>query len=419
MCAGLGVAGLVLGAGPLRAQSQAASKANDNPTEVVTVSTGRLTRALRVGGTTAAVHSFTVAIPRLRGQDQNFTVVTIVDNGAVVKKGDVLVQFDATQQEQSALDAKAKYDGLVHQVADRMAQNQANAESRAEALQQAESDYGTAQLELKKAPILSSIDADTDRINVADAQSHIASLKKENADQAKADAAALRVMELERDQAKQLWDQTEDTVKGMTITAPLSGMVGLMPIRRADSQGPAQPGDQLFRGQDILRIFDPGDMQVNAQINEADGATLTPGLKGTVHLDAYPGLSLPVHFVSASPVAVASSAGFGGSSSNRIFNATFHVDAQDPRLLPDLSAAIDLQVTSPAPQLLAPRAAIHFQGQVPYVTKRGRNGQWTEQEVELGNFDNQQVEILSGLAAGDQVRVPLAAGEFAQAGGQQ
>jgi len=404
----------MLGCGQVNAQSKGTS-AGDSPSEAVTVSTGRLTRALRVGGTTSAVHSFTVTIPRIRGQDSNFTVVTIVPNGAMVKKGDVLVQFDATQQTQSALDAKAKYDGLVHQVADMTAQDSANAETRSEALQQAQSDFGTAQLELKKAPILSSIDADTDRINVQDAAAHIASLTKMNAEQAKADAAGLRVLELERDQSKLLWERTEETVEAMTMKAPLSGMVGLVPIRRADSQGPAQPGDQLFRGQQLLRIFDPGDMQVDALINEADGATLAPGLKGTLHLDAYPGVSLPVHFVNASPVAVAG--GFG--SSNRTFSATFHVDAQDRRLLPDLSAAIDLEVTSPAPQLLAPRAAIHFQGQVPYVSKRGRNGAWTEQAVELGNFDNQQVEILSGLAAGDQVRVPLSASGYGEMGGGQ
>jgi hypothetical protein len=102
-------------------------------------------------------------------------------------------------------------------------------------------------------------------------------------------------------------------------------------------------------------------------------------------------------------VAVASG-GFG--SPIRTFAARFHVDKQDARLLPDLSAAIDLEVQSAAPELLVPRHAVHFTSSQPFVTKRNSSGQWVEQPVELGNFDDQQVEILRGLKTGDQVKVP-------------
>lgn len=362
---------------------------------------GRLSRSLRVAGTTQAVSSYTIRIPQVRGNGSQFTLVSIVDNGAMVQKGQVLAQFDATDAEQNALNVKATYDGLVHQVADTKAQDLANAETRASNLQQAETTLGTARLELKKAPILSQIDAQTDRINVEDATDLVASLKIQNADQARADAAGLRVLELQRDQQKIEYERAQGTVEDLTIKAPLSGMVALVPIFRSDSEGPAQPGDQLHRGQELLRIFDPGAMEVIAQINEADGATLSPGLKGILHLDAYPGTSLPVHFVSSSPVAVP--AGF--FSPIRSFSATFLVDAHDPRVLPDLSGAIALQLTT-ASALLVPRAAVHFTGDQAFVTRRAANGAWIEAPVELGSFDAQQVEILSGLKAGDQVRVP-------------
>ncbi|MGH7918259.1 MAG: efflux RND transporter periplasmic adaptor subunit, partial [Candidatus Binataceae bacterium] len=145
------------------------------------------------------------------------------------------------------------------------------------------------------------------------------------------------------------------------------------------------------------------NMEVNAQINEADDATLTPGLKGSMHLDAYPGVELPVHLVSASPVAVAAGR-FGDTV--RTFSALFHVDAANSKLLPDLSASIDIQVTSPQSQLLVPRRAVHFAQNQPYVTVLAPGGQWKQQRVELGIFDNQQVQVLNGLKAGEQVQVP-------------
>jgi len=370
--------------------------------QTVRVGEGRLTRALRVGGTTVAVHSFTLRIPQIPGQSSQFVLVWIIPNGAKVKQGDVLAQFDATAEIQNALDAKAKFDDLSHQVEDTKAQNRASAEQRSSDLQQAQADFGKAQLELKKAPILSAIDAQTDRLNLEDAQAHITSLQQENAFKDKADAAGLRILELKRDQQKVEWDRAQSSVAKMTLRAPLAGMVGLTAIFRQNSQGPAQPGDQLYSGQALLRIFDPAEMDVAGSINEADGATLTPGLKGVLHLDAYPDARLAVHFLNASPIAVAGGLGVP----LRTFAVTFHVDQHDPRLLPDLSAAVDLDVESGAAQVLVPRDALHFVQQQPYVTKRSASGAWVEQPVELGNFDQHQIAILSGLAPGDQIRLP-------------
>jgi hypothetical protein len=60
--------------------------------------------------------------------------------------------------------------------------------------------------------------------------------------------------------------------------------------------------------------------------------------KATVHLDAYPGVALPAHFDSASPVATSN---LGVPVKN--FAGRFVIDAADPHLLPDLSAAVDIE----------------------------------------------------------------------------
>ncbi len=316
----------------------------------------------------------------------------------------MLAQFDATAEVQKALDAKAQYDDLVHQVADTRAQNAANAAQRASDLKQAQANLGKAQLELKKAPILSAIAAQTDELNVADARTHIADLRRENADNAQADAAALRILELKRDQQQVEMERAQAAVETLTLRAPLAGMVGLLPVFRANSEGPAQPGDNLYSGEALLRIFNRSDMEVTAQVNQADGATLTPGLRGTLRLDAYPGLVLPVHFMAVSPLAVAGGLGVP----TRTFTALFHVDGSDPRLFPDLSGAIDLRVTNARPERLIPRRALRFDGAQPYVMVRSGGGAWRRVNVQLGNFNAQAVGVLSGLRAGEEVQVAAA-----------
>jgi hypothetical protein len=74
-------------------------------------------------------------------------------------------------------------------------------------------------------------------------------------------------------------------------------------------------------------------------VGEPDGAILKTGVHAAVHLDAFPDLILPAHFDSASPVA-------SSSMDNPIksFNARFILERADERLMPDLSAAVEIQV---------------------------------------------------------------------------
>jgi len=123
----------------------------------------------------------------------------------------------------------------------------------------------------------------------------------------------------------------------LELKANLSGMVAHQNLFRNNSLGHAQEGDQLYRGQPLISIFDPSEMQVRCAVGEPDGAALQQGTKATVYFDAYPELALPAHFEFASPVA---SAAFG--SPIKTFTAIFRLDKTDPHLMPDLSAAVVL-----------------------------------------------------------------------------
>jgi hypothetical protein len=79
-------------------------------------------------------------------------------------------------------------------------------------------------------------------------------------------------------------------------------------------------------------------MQVRCLVGEPDGAALISGMRVKVFFDAYPDLSLPGHFEFASPMA-ASALG----SPIKTFTAVFKLDKTDPRLMPDLSAAIVIE----------------------------------------------------------------------------
>ena len=125
----------------------------------------------------------------------------------------------------------------------------------------------------------------------------------------------------------------------LTVKAPIRGMVALENIWRNNSLGHAQEGDQLWPGSPLLKLFDPTAMAVEVAVGEPDGAVLMPGARATVHLDAFPELTVTAHFESASPVATSPL-----GTSMKTFSALFVIDQTDPRLSPDLSAAVDIEV---------------------------------------------------------------------------
>src|SRR5215472_14752231 len=157
---------------------------------------------VRATGTIEAVRSHTVQTPQIAGQGGNITLTALALNGSHVNVGDVIAEFDRTQQLDNALQAKAKFDDLSHQVDQRRAQNQSDEEKRAADLQKAEGDLAKAELELKKGPLLGEIDRLKNEAKAEDARAHVASLKKSNQFHDQADAAAVRILELQRDRQK-------------------------------------------------------------------------------------------------------------------------------------------------------------------------------------------------------------------------
>lgn len=295
-------------------------------------------RAVRVTGTVQAVRSITVQVPSVAGQGGNLTLAKLVANGVAVDAGDLLAEFDRTDQLKLAREAQAKYGDLTHQVEQKIAEQSSNKEKRASDLQQAEADLKKAEIEIRKGPVLSDIEQQKNAVKLDDAKRHVASLGWSNHAHELAEKAELRILELQRDRQKYVVQRQESNANRLALHAPMAGMVALQNVYRNNSMGHAQEGDQLWPGSPLLRLFDPSAMELELSVDEPDGAVLVPGSTAVVHLDAYPDLKFNAHFDSASPVASASL-----GSPVKTFAARFVLDGSDPHLLPDLSAAIDIE----------------------------------------------------------------------------
>jgi multidrug resistance efflux pump len=284
-------------------------------------------RTVRATGVVRAVHSVTVLVPRIAGLGGNLTLATLIRNGTSVAQGDPIASFDRTNELKLLDDARSRLDDLNHQIETKKAEQTSNAEGRASSLEQAESDLKKAIIESRKGPVLSAIERQKNEIRLADAREHVASLERSIRYHEEAEKAELHVLELQRDRQQRTVDRQIANSEKLLVRAPLRGMAALENMWRNNSVGHPQEGDQLWPGSPLLKVFDP-----------SDGAVLVKGARAVVHLDAFPEIAFHAHFASASPAATAAL-----GTPVKTFSARFILDESDPHLMPDLSAAVDIE----------------------------------------------------------------------------
>lgn len=294
---------------------------------------------VRCTGRTGALHSFLVKVPRQYGMGGQLTLLQLVENGAPVKANELLAEFDSTDQLKLARDAAAKFDDLSHQVEMKRAEQADAREKRRSDLIQAQADLEKAEIDIKKGPVLSDIDQQKNAVKLEDARTHVASLQRSSRFHEQAEAADMRILELQRDRQKRAVEHQQANAALRLVRSPFAGMAALENVWRNNSMGHAQAGDRLYPGQSLVRVFDPSTMIVIVAVGEPDGAILKPGCKAAIHLDAFPDVAFTAHFDSASPVATSAV-----DTSIKTFSALFILDQTDPRLLPDLSVAADIEL---------------------------------------------------------------------------
>ena len=92
-----------------------------------------------------------------------------------------------------------------------------------------------------------------------------------------------------------------------------------------------------------MQVVNPSTMQVRVRANQEDFPALRAGQAATVRMDAYPELVFPAKLDQLAPI------GEGGDFSNKLrsFVVIVAIEGNDPKLMPDLSAAVDVDLGKP------------------------------------------------------------------------
>ena len=396
-----GAAFLLLVAIPyLFAHFRQGQRPNTRGESTVRVERKGFAQVIRLNGTTQASRSFVVLAPRLEGAQVGSMVITkLIPAGTHVKKDAILVEFDPQAQTKDYLDKKSTYENLIGQVAQKQAEEDIARAKDDTAMKQAEDELQRAQLELQRNEVVSRIDAEKNQEALDEAQASLKQLKQTYELKRAASASTIRIQEIQRDRALEAMRYAQGNAARMVVHSPMEGVVVHNTIWLGGRMGTVQQGDQVRPGVPFLQVVDPSQMEVRVELNQVDLLKVHPGQRAEMHLDAYPGMTLPAVLEELSPL------GHPGQFAEavRSFGARFSVQGTDPRLLPDLSAALDVDLGSQKSVLVIPWQSIGMEADHAFVWLK-TTASFEKRTVQMGPRNDLEAVVASGLSEGDTIR---------------
>ena len=300
---------------------------------------------VRLHGTVEPVRSYPVLAPRLTGAGNNSLVlIKLAPPGTRVRSGDLLVEFDRQAQMKNANDRQAEYRDFVEQIAKKRADQSAVRAHDDAAIKLAENAVKTAEIDVSTNEVRARIDAEKNVLVLEEARAQLAQLRKTADLRRRAEAADLRILEIQRDRARNAWQHAERNAERLRIVSPLDGMVVLKTTWKNGVFGEVQEGEDVRPGVAIMDVVDPSAMRVRVRVNQADVERVPAGAAARITLDSFPDREFRGRLEQLSPIASTSAL----SSRVRTFVAIFSIAGSDPHLLPDLAAAVDIAPPSPA-----------------------------------------------------------------------
>ena len=169
---------------------------------------------------------------------------------------------------------------------------------------------------------------------------------------------------------------------------------------RSSSQEAIQEGATVRERQPILTIPDMREMAVSVDIHESAVQRVAVGQPAVIFIDAYPDVRLTGEVIKVA--VVADSANSFMNPDLKVYPSQIRIDGTHDWLRPGMSAQVEVLVASLVDVVYVPVQAVSYFGsdQVVYVR---RGGSVDRRIVEVGDFSDSFIEIVSGIEEGEEV----------------
>ena len=382
---------------------QAQLKAVIAVAQTAKVTTGALVRSVRLTGQTAAKNYANIIAPMLRGPEgrQPLLLLKLAKGGSQVHKGDLLAQIDAQSSQDHVDDVKAMVLQAEGDIKKRRAELMLNTESLQQTLSTNKADMEKASLDLKAAEVRTEVERELLKISVEQATARYRQAQRDLETIKISQKSELRMLEITKIRQQAHLGRHDSDAQKFTIKSPMDGLVVMQSMWGGSELRQVQEGDNVFAGQPFMKVVNPASMQIEANVNQAEIGDFRVNQSAVIRLDAFPGMEFPGKIYSIGALAV------GGWRQNffiRNVPVRIAIQSNDPHVIPDLNGSAEVLLGKVENASIVPLGAVREEdGKLFVLIKQGEG--FEKRPVTIGLKNDTQAAVLSGLTAGDEVRL--------------
>lgn len=362
---------------------------------------GNFVIAVRTRGEIRSSNSKIIMAPQV----PNPKITKIAESGKPVRSGDVIVEFDAAQQEQNRIERQTSVTTVDSEIVQLKASHKMTNEADAMSLMTSTYNVDRAKLDEKKSEVLSEVEGAKAKIDVGITEGELGQVKTTiNAHQV-AQTADLQRLQQKKDKAVRDLERADGYLSKMVLRAPIDGIVNILPNFRAQGNfgstpPPFKEGDAAWTGAAIAEIPDLSAMRIELKLDEVDRGKMKLGQVVKVKVDAIPEKELMAELDWISPIAAVQFRGPG--MSEKTFPARATLKQLDARLRPGMSASAEIIIETQQDVLLIPaRASFVQRGKPAVYIQRGNN--FEVRPIEVGKRNDTEIIVTQGVREGDLV----------------
>ncbi len=241
--------------------------------------------------------------------------------------------------------------------------------------------------------------AETARAKVENAALELEQTRRASVFKVAKAAALLKESRARLETARASLQQARKDLDKTVLRAPFDGIVILHEAFRDGQKRKPRVGDRIWQNQPLLYLPDISHMVVKTRVREVDLHRIFIDQPCRVSVDAYPDAAFTgrVSFIGALATRRTRQAG-----AEKYFQVTIALEGGDKRLRPGMTARTTILTDEVRNALALPVQAVFEQDGKRFVYRQeGRR--FRRVPVTVGRHNEDFVEILSGLAAGDRV----------------
>jgi len=332
-------------------------------------------------------------------------LIFLANTGTRVKSGDLVADFDPSDQEHNleiaSYDLKQAEQAIAKAKADAAVQD---AQDKVDLLK-AEFAVRRAEMDVSKKDLVSAIDAKKNLLALDEARRHLAQLNEDIPSHAVSNQADIAVAEEKLAKANLTIQQAQKNIQEMHLRAPMDGLVAVQENRQTNIYytgmrfSEYRQGDEVEPGGFVAQVLDVEQMEIQGKVAEIDRANLSAGEPAQIDIYALPHQMIVGKVKDVAGAALQAS--FFSDSGASKFGVVIALDHPDPQLRPGLTGLVAISAGQVKNVLYLPPQAVFAKNDNPVAYVR-KGSEFVPQKIKITRRSETRVAV-EGLTEGTEV----------------